>query len=292
MIVFIHKGSQSYLKAALAQARLSNPNAEIILITDSCKTLEGFLRDQKIVSAPIDTYGEGASNFSKIYRHHGSNPVSYELFCYQRWFILRDFLLSYNPFAPGVLLDSDVFLYTDVSKVHSNIPSQMTVCNTVGPQFTFYKSSKVIVEYCKFIESCFTDELYYSACNKFMSDNQNLGIPHMSDMVTLGVFSKLNNLFDTSNILNDIVFDENLSVTDGYLSNFIGKRVFFKNDVRYFKLINQFPVQAGGIHLQGSLKRLWPYYVDKRILFDFLDLKTVILFIFEFVKRYLKGLNK
>jgi hypothetical protein len=212
MIIFIHNGWHDYLRAALLQARHSNPDQNIFLITDQCTNkINKFASEFNINLVPIDKYHCSASLFSLKYHHSGANPYKYELFCFQRWFILNEFLADVGGSGPGLLLDSDAFLYVDINKQLGVQKTQLTVCNKCGPQFSFFKSPEIIEKYCDYIFDVFTDPLVYKKCQNYITENPNLGVPHVSDMVTLGTFAGDGNLEDTYNPNRPLIFDENIA---------------------------------------------------------------------------------
>ena len=284
MIVFIHIGNQSYFKASLAQARSSNPCSLIYLIGNSFSSPSRlFLTKYKINFISIDKFRSAREEFCNYYAHQGLNPVHYELFCFQRWFILRDFLLSFKGPVQGVMLDSDALLHTDIKNILSMMTTNMSVCDKSGPQFTFFKNVDVILDYTDFIINCYKLNSYKKKCEEYIKLNIHRGIPHMSDMVTLGLYAKSQKLFDTAKLSNSIVFDDNIAYSEIFFKGIFGKKIFKNNGEIFFKIIKSKKlIKVGGIHLQGESKRLWPIYVHKNLLIDLLDFKSVLAFIFMY----------
>ena len=85
-IIFIHTGDPFYLNFSINQAHISNPNNQIYLITDVISNRYDFV---KYIN--IDTLREEANKFKNVYKHMSTNPYNGELFCFQRWFILKQF---------------------------------------------------------------------------------------------------------------------------------------------------------------------------------------------------------
>ena len=101
-IIIVHCGNSFYLEPILRQNRYFNPDNRICLISDKSTSriahAEHFL---------IDDYMSSAKEFQKIYRHYSVNTVAFELFCFQRWFCVLDFIKD----APLPLLRHDVTGY-------------------------------------------------------------------------------------------------------------------------------------------------------------------------------------
>ena len=78
-------------------------------------------------------YSPGAAEFERVYRHYEHAHIDFELMCFQRWFILRDFLTVHH-IDKCVYLDSDVMLYANVTDDIAKFRMfDFTVCwNTIG----------------------------------------------------------------------------------------------------------------------------------------------------------------
>ena len=110
-IVFIHKGYASYMEFTLRQAVDFNPGHDVILLGDSSNNRFDFIRHYN-----QELYFAGAREFAGIYRHHSTNSYEYELFCLQRWFILRDFMREQR-LVNCFVGDTDVLYYDDFEYV-------------------------------------------------------------------------------------------------------------------------------------------------------------------------------
>ena len=110
-IIFIHKGYTSYMEFTLRQAVEFNPGHDIILLGDESNDRFDFIRHYD-----LKDYEQTARAFAGIYRHHSTNSYEYELFCIQRWFILRDFMRD-NEVSTCFVGDTDVLYYDDFEYV-------------------------------------------------------------------------------------------------------------------------------------------------------------------------------
>lgn len=87
-IIFVHTGNAYYLELALSQAKISNPNADIILLGDKYNNKYPYINHFL-----ISDYFESAKEFSEVFFNYSPNKREYELFCFQRWFVIKDFLI-------------------------------------------------------------------------------------------------------------------------------------------------------------------------------------------------------
>jgi len=289
-IIFIHRGFPFYLKPMLAQARYSNPLARLVLLGDEYNSDlgGGFFEKNKIDHFFIEDYFQSAKEFGQIYQHEGKNPYQYELFCFQRWFVMLDFVKQQSSISRFVYLDTDVLLYKNVYDVFKVVKTSMTVCDRVGPQYTFFKSHKILESYCDFIMSSYKNAAGFEKLKRFVRDYNNDGMPHISDMTTIGVFAsenKLDNLGDCNR--TDFYFDENVSSSYCVQKGFYGKKLIKKNGKQHFQKANGQMIEAGGCHLQGPSKVLWPFYVDLSIL-RYLNVETIYRFLIFNIKTGLK----
>ena len=85
-IIFIHRSNSAYLKYSLSQAQASNPRSTVILLGDPSNNCYDF-----VVHRQMHDFFQGATEFEKVYAHFSALPPSFELICFQRWFILKSF---------------------------------------------------------------------------------------------------------------------------------------------------------------------------------------------------------
>lgn len=110
-IIYVFRGWQPYFDLSVRQAKKFNPNSPIYHVTsEDSKIAEGAI-------AVFDKdYIKGARRFQESYQHMSVNSHSFELFCFQRWMISYELMVALD-IQQAVLMDGDVLLWTDVSKV-------------------------------------------------------------------------------------------------------------------------------------------------------------------------------
>lgn len=261
-IIFIHKGNSPYLKFALAQAQFSNPHSDIILIGDNSnqhysETYKHWL---------IHDYSLSATEFSSRYLHLSTNNYDFELFCFQRWFILYDFIVAQEIKAPFVYLDSDVLIMTNVrEQVDLFMTFSMTVSRDVGPQYSFFRSASVLKELCNLMISFYMDKnLSEGLKGKYLTYFTNLKKPGgICDMTLINEYRMLNKdlVIDLCQIINNETYDHNLNLSDGFLMKGCFKKLTRMNNRVMGQLAStKEKVFFKGLHFQGAAKLIMHRY--------------------------------
>ena len=261
-IIFIHKGYSSYLEYSLRQAKYTNPDSEIILLGDEANNRFPF-----ITHVNIKDYFTKATEFAKIYKHYSTNPYNYELFCFQRWFILQEFLhtKSYNEIF---VCDSDVLLYCSIHKVliknYPNIDVGLMYApmGLVSAGISYWKLPHLST-FCNIIfNSCANTKTTLKFWRKFTHTNYLC----MSDMVAVSeYFRQYRKTINFSSLIflkSNQIFDININLSGCSKNNEFeykkGKKKFvWKNKIPYsFNYdLNKY-IKFNCIHFQGAAKYL------------------------------------
>lgn len=264
-IIFVHTGDAYYLDFSLNQAHLSNPENDIYLITDHISNKYDFVK-----YIDINAFNSSAKEFEKVYKHMSTNSYQAELFCFQRWFIIKDFLSHYklNNF---LYLDSDLMLYCKADDCFSNFNSyQFTVTNKQGPHCSYFSSSKYLNQFCEFVTKMYTDEKY-----KIRFEEKHLW--HIQQKLNGGVcdmtaFIEYQKDFpgsakELSVVENNSVFDDNFNVSDGFEMTDTGKKIIFENKVPYgFLKDKNEKIKFNVLHFQGPAKKyMYQYYLGDNL---------------------------
>lgn len=266
-LFFVHRGRlRPYLIASILQARSSNPKTPVVLLSD--QPLESIPSEilPSITLAPLSEFSARAETFEKVFRFEGTNSFDYELMNFQRWFYVREFCDVHSISAPLMVLDSDAYLYLSLDRITETVQTHMTVVDKVGPQFTYFRSPEALASFTDFLLESFINSEGYELLKSFVQESGNSGVPHVSDMAAFGVYSQMNELEDLGNPnRRDFIFCENIGSSQGLATNFLGKRIISWSGRRHFTTREGRIIVAGGVHLQGSNKDLWPYFVDSSV---------------------------
>ena len=121
-IVLVQRGAgtvvkgftNSYVNYTVAQARLSNPDAHIVVIGDeACRaSLLGF--ESEFIA--FERYDEAWAELKAHYVHLSVNPEPFESFAMARWLILQAWMIE-NDQKRMLTLDTDVMLYATLEEM-------------------------------------------------------------------------------------------------------------------------------------------------------------------------------
>ena len=106
-VILIHNGYSDYLKYTI---QMSSKNNDTYLISDTNPNIEC----ENFTFVDSQNYTESSNDFTPHYEHMNTTPFDYELFCYHRWFILKEFMEK-NQIDKVFYIDSDVLLFENMS---------------------------------------------------------------------------------------------------------------------------------------------------------------------------------
>lgn len=179
-IFFVHKGNDYYLKIAIEQAHKSNPNIELILLGDNSNKFLSYCKHFYVADYFIE-----ANKFAKYFVNYSPNPANYELFCFQRWFVIDEFISKHPQYNDSFLYcDSDTMLFDDVSPDLDSLGNApMAIEYEESPGFAFFNKG-TISEFCNLLQWLYTSEegIRYikNLYEDLMRNKQNHGISDMT----------------------------------------------------------------------------------------------------------------
>lgn len=268
-IIFVHKGNPRYLGLAINQARIFNPNCDIILLgDDSNKSVEGACH------FAINDYMKDANEFNNIFFNVSPNRRSYELFCFQRWFIIRDFFKSHPQYDDDFLYcDSDTLLYTDATYALDKMTDYLLATEAwESPGFSFFKKG-TLDDFCKTITWMYssleglTTVKYYA--NEFEHNDLLQGISDMTAFLHYSTKKRSGKCLDAQipstlwrNDKRLSCYDHNINMPDGFLTDMWNrKKIQFHDGMPYCRNEKTGEnVLFNGLHFQGDAKYLMIKY--------------------------------
>lgn len=257
IIIFVHRKNPYYLYASLRQARCSNPNSRIILLGDSTNNKYNFVEHYN-----IEDYSNSAKRFEKIYRHHSPNNFEFELFCFQRWFIIRDFVEKELGANTGFLYcDTDFLLFDDISNdLKTWSQYDMTICRTGTPCCTYFNVG-IIEKFTDLIYGRYSTEeglkLISSYVIKLRGEKRKYGI---SDMTAFSVYKNLHSerVLRVDIPINGTCYCHNINdPVDGFVMKGKYMKIIHENGLYYgFLTTGGGEIRFKGLHLQGRAKKI------------------------------------
>ncbi|XCF07741.1 hypothetical protein ABI125_07730 [Tamlana crocina] len=290
-IFYIHIGKIPFhLKLSLNQAIKHHPESNCVLLTD-CPTFK--LKGLQIVD--INKYTKSANEFSRYYKHMSSNSFKFELICFQRWFILKDFVNNNNVNETFMYLDSDVLVYQDLFNVIDLEGYKMTVTKGYGPQYSIFKNPSSLNHFCDFILNNYANKekrniLIDNYKINFLDKNIKGGI---CDMTLLGLYNFEGNCKDIFRISN-YYFNSTLSnirkdAKDlGYSADDFNLQNFFSNS----PCPKWKDIKIGALHFQGSSKAQIHCYYKGRNKYCYYMIGELYLFLNTFKRRLKSKVNR
>jgi hypothetical protein len=253
-IVFIHRSNSDYLKYVFAQAQATNPQSPVILIGDRSNDCYDF-----VIHREIDEFFQGAAEFEKIYSHFSTHPPSYELICFQRWFILRDFLLA-NKIRRCLYLDSDMMLYTDVTQDSEKFAHfDFTLTHQTNGCIFFLNRVEALGEFCQFLMDVYgkRDRYLYDKLVAHYAVRRRHGLKGgVCDMTAFQLYSEnhFGDIGEVAQIIDGSVYDPGITISrPGFEMEGGVKKIVWRNGLPYGKHVRTGrEIRFKSLHFQGS----------------------------------------
>ena len=252
-IIFIHQGPCRYLAGTITQARQANPLSEIVLLGD--RQNAGFLEVRHFQATD---FAADARAFQNIYRHRSSHEVEYELFCFQRWFVLRSFLQAQG-WDACLYLDSDVLLYSDATRLAQRFLDFDLTPSHTSPHCMFINRRAALDRFCDFLTECYTNPKLWSRLEEHYAKLQASGLPGgVCDMTAFGLFDELGRgkIADLYAPRDEGVFDHSINDPNGFAMRQGIKRMEWREGYPHGQRESEGAwLRFHTLHFQGNSKR-------------------------------------
>jgi hypothetical protein len=207
-ILFLHNKKSNYLLPAIYQAKQSNPESDVYIIS-TIDTKSYYEPHAKFIN--IDDHFTEALKFKSIYKHLSTNTYELELIWIQRWFALNE-VMKRMKFERMVILDSDCMLYTDISKEWENLNNfDFALIDIICPAVIFVCNSSALQKLCDFIIEEYTTRLEKNI-RKYEENFVALGKEGgIGDMTHFGTYNEsFKTVYDLSRFKNNSTYDLNM----------------------------------------------------------------------------------
>jgi hypothetical protein len=255
-IIFIHSGDSEYLRYTLAQAKISNPNSIVYLIGDDSNNKYEFVEH-----CDMREYLAEIQELSNVYIHRSPNPYEYELFCFKRWFILRNFIDKMR-IQKCLYLDSDVMLYANLCEEELKFSqSDIYLYRALVPHCAYINDSRILNSFCRFVIQTYGDEsLFTKIIERVEILRQTEGtLGATNDMVFFRQFSILfpDKVGDVSPIIGNSTYDSNINLPyDFRMEGGIKKIIWIDNHPFGSYIPSDSLIRFNILHFQGGAKVL------------------------------------
>lgn len=258
-VVFIHLNKSPYLIDVLNLSSTNN-NTYIISNIDYSQILP------KIKAINISTLESSLANeFEKSYKHLHSGPYFHELFCFQRWFYLLNFM-KISKLEKILHLDSDILFNTNASEDFKLYEQYLMTLAHGSSGATSYITIEGISLFIDMLIDIYSNNNYFldileCQFNNMQKYNKPGGV---CDMTLLNIFREKseygggpNRIGEMMQILDGATHDHNINVDDGdyEMSNGI-KNIHVENKSIFCfnKRINA-NIKFKSLHCQGMAKQ-------------------------------------
>lgn len=250
-IIFIHRHDSNYLAYTLAQAKVANPEAAVVMIGDRSNRYAG------IEHFLIADYCNSADRFGQVYQHLSTNLASYECFCFQRWFILQDFMQR-QELEACLYLDSDVMLYTNATQEHQRLQAFDLALTEDVPSCVYINRSSAIGQFCDLITQLYTNPMTLEHLEATFKQQLRHSIAtSISDMYAFQEYRRRypQQVGELCAIVDGYSYDARLTEGQGYVRQADGiKQVTLIDGEPLGHLESGVPVRFRALHFQGLAK--------------------------------------
>jgi len=262
-VIFIHRGSgEQYLEYVLRQAKEYNEN--IILLGDDKNNIYNFIKH-----VPYKNYCFHSNAFEKVY-----TPMStlgdYETFCFQRWFILYEYMKTEN-IDKCFYLDSDIMFYGNAEEEAEKFKQfDLTLIHkSVGN--SSYITYNGLKDFCKFTYELYKNRGYeFDKIASHYHVMQKYGRPGgVCDMTLFEYYARYKNPAGVGEMMYEIdntVYDHCINQVDrNYeMKNGIKNIQFTLNRPFCKKLTTNKDIRFVTLHFQGGCKGLIPQFYRRK----------------------------
>ena len=261
-ILLIHYGDSDFLRHTIAQARYSNPRAEILLVGDE-NTAGKYA---EVTHLDYRHFSKTAFSFAKTYIHMNSNHESFEKFCFMRWFIILE-LMRKRKIRQITYIDSDMMLYEEMGSEFSDLCSYDLALTGVVPP-VLVNNIEALDDFCTFIQRGYSTPSFVELIKERFEAMQAAGLPGgICDMTFWELFKASTSfkIYDLLECRNDSVYDGNISVPEGFEMEAGRKRIFWRSGIPYgFRADTHSPLRFKVLHFQGYAKSLISDFLSER----------------------------
>jgi hypothetical protein len=262
--IFYHYGPiPRYLRHAIEHVRIFNPRAEILLVTEAGASDSKLTRLGVTTVKMSDFPSPELEQFRSDYRHISCFKEKFERFVLERWFVTETIRLR-RPDRIYVMLDSDVAVFDDASKLVASLPDCPICLASMNPHFTFIRGS--IEDFLCYILDFYRDEERIKQ-SKIRQQNEKGSAQIFNQGEMQFLFDYLRESENMRFYETDTPFglvDCNIHLPQGYehmqLPRRPRKKVFWKREdgklLPYFRKDGELK-KAFIIHFQGPGKRVF-----------------------------------
>ena len=219
-------------------------------------------------------YFEDCDRFRSVYTHLTTSDIEFEIFCFQRWILLKN-LMQKNNVPVTFHIDSDVLFFENAQKEWEKYNQyDMTVVNRCAGVSSFVTLDG-IENFCSLMIACYENQESYEfkkiASHYLVRNSCGLG-GGVCDMTFLDFFHSGScggggpgRVGEMLQIINDSVYDHNINDSDQGFE--------MENGLKKVKSVNGSPyvynerlkkeIKFNSLHMSGDAKKRIPEYYER-----------------------------
>nr|WP_320136355.1 hypothetical protein [uncultured Amphritea sp.] len=266
----------------------SNPDTNVYFLN---------VNDNYSVSTPgiIDVdvrgfYSKACGPIRKSYKHLSTNQPDFELFCMERFFVIKEFMKK-EKIDKAFLVETDVLIFenlNDFLNAEGGIDSSKNYLSERKCISFGFITISYLEYYCDFITDCYNDDEKFNKIKayyqRYREKGNSGGICDMTfcDYINNGAYGakkeyKVSNISDffcsesgdvsvfDSFIGRDFIlnYEKKIIMTESYIDNKRIKKVVVSGGKPFIKFTDGSSVKLASLHCQGNAKKLMSdYYVN------------------------------
>lgn len=251
-LIYIHNSYSPYLRPVLAQSRAFNKDVDIFFLGDEDNQKVPYARHYL-----AKQYSSTAEEFKKVYVHMSTNPYEFELYCFQRWFIINEFAAEMG-LEHFLCLDSDVLLFCNVKEIFNKyLNFDFSICGGYSPHVTLF-NKRSLDNFCAYLTELYTNPEYLQRlAQRYQHYRENNISGGNCDMTAFYYYQTdiSDNIKELTTISDNSCFDQNILDSDGFEMNNGFKEVYWKDGLPYCKFLDTGDhVRFYCFHFQGRAK--------------------------------------
>ena len=259
-IVLIQRGAgmvtknftNSYVNYTIAQARISNPEAEIVVIGD--EACRASLLGYESVFVSVEKFEGAWAEVKANYVHLSANTAAFESFAMARWLILQAWMKE-SGHDRVFQMDTDVMLYATLDEVVEANGSAI-MWASCGSGHCTLTSRQGLDALCDAIRKGVTDPIESARLQKWRGDSGD----NISDMTFI---AELSRKLPPGSVLElaacDPIFDHNINIYYPPEGRFVMeggiKKVHFDGLHAFCTREDGTPQRFASLHFQGYAKK-------------------------------------
>ncbi len=272
-----------FVPLSISSVIKSNPNSDVYFLN---------VNENYPITAPgltnVDTrpfYDESCEVIRRVYKHLSTNKPEFELFCLERFFVLREFMKA-RKIEKAFIVETDVLVFEDLSTLFKpDIDAETKAYLSEQKCISLaYITLEYIDYYCSYVIECYSNPIkleeitaFYQRyidkggkggiCDMTFCDYINKGMYSADSRYKAKNFSILYNFNEKSYHLDSFIGYDNILAKEGFLfdmtKSYIDGKVIKDikfQDGRPFVESTEGKIWLGSVHCQGNAKALMSDY--------------------------------